>query len=92
MAVLEDWRTALERAQQLHQNVYRAAVALLWTTAMRLGSPRRVRPGSGDSAPPEAADRAAPDSASQPAEALAARAGCNQSPMLSRHLIKMQLR
>ncbi|HET9388414.1 MAG TPA: hypothetical protein VFO44_02085 [Steroidobacteraceae bacterium] len=88
MAVLEEWRTALERAHQAPMNFYTAGVALLWTTAMRLGAPLRARPGTEQDAPPEA-DPAAPEG-SQSGTARAD--GCNQPPMLSRHLIKVQLR
>lgn len=88
MSVLEEWRTALERAHQAPMNFYTAGVALLWATAMRLGAPQRVRPATEQDAPPEA-DPAAPEG-SQSGSARAA--GCNQPPMLSRHLIKVQLR
>lgn len=82
MAILEKWRTALARAHRAPMNFYTAGVALLWTTAMRLGAPRRARP---DPVPAEGA--------SQPGGAVPAPAhGCNQPPMLSRHLIRVQLR
>ena len=92
MAILEEWRTALGRAHQVPMNFYTAGVALLWTTALRLGVPRRVRPGAEERVPP--ADPAAvPPGGSQPGAAVTARAhGCNQPPILSRDLIKVQLR
>jgi len=92
MAILEEWRTALERAHRVPMNFYTAGVALLWTTALRLGAPQRGRPGTAKDAPPPEADPAAPDGASPPGAVTARANGCSQPPMLSRHLIKVQLR
>jgi len=93
MAVLGEWRAAIERARAVHMNFYTAGVALLWTTAMRLGASRPARPGFIDTASRGAADPPVPEDASQSGETLNARAnGCNRPPLLSRHLIKVQLR
>ena len=92
MAILEEWRTALERAHRAPMNFYTAGVALLWTTAMRLGTPQRGRRGTENDAPPAKADPAASEGASQRGAVMARANGCNQPPMLSRHLIKVQLR
>ena len=94
MAILEEWRTALERAHQVPMNFYTAGVALLWTTAMRLGASRPARRRRVEStALPGAADPPAAEAASQSGGALNAGAnGCNQPQILSRHLIKVQLR
>ncbi len=88
MAILKEWRTALERAHRAPMNFYTAGVALLWTTAMRLGAPQRVRPGAETDAPPDCDPAARQGSQSGSARAD----GCNQPPILTRHLIKVQLR
>ena len=93
MAVLEAWRAAIEGARQVHMNFYTAGVALLWNTAMRLGAAQPAGPKTAASAAPGAVDPPAPEGASQSGGAVPPRAnGCNQPPMLSRHLIKVQLR
>lgn len=93
MAVLGEWRAAIERAREVHMNFYSAGVALLWTTAMRLGASRPARPRTAKSASQGAVDPPGAEGAWQSPEAVTARAhGCNQPPILSRHLIKVQLR